>query len=293
MWRLLILHSLLVPAFLTGVTPIAVIVAAVTYVARIFGVTAGYHRLFSHHAYKTSRPVAFLLAWLGAASGQRGPLWWAGVHRQHHRTADGEDDIHSPRKFGLGFAHMGWILDKQNLRTRVEEVRDWARFPELVWLDRFHLLAPASLVVALFALGEALRVLGAGGVDVDGAPWWAQTSGAQLVAWGFVISTLTEIHMTSFVNSLCHARGLGRRPFDTGDDSANIWWLALPTLGEAWHNNHHHRPGVCRQGLTWWQLDPTYWVLRGMAAVGLVWQLREPTDTATDTATALGGAAAE
>jgi stearoyl-CoA desaturase (Delta-9 desaturase) len=264
--RLLFLHGMLVPALMTGVSTTAVLVAVITFVVRIFGVTAGYHRLFSHHAFATSRAFGFVLAWLGASSGQRGPLWWAAVHRRHHRTADTLDDVHSPIHKGLLFAHMGWILDKRNLQTRVEEVRDWAKLPELRFLDRFHVIAPASLVVALFVLGLILeRTMPALG-----------TSGLQLVAWGFVISTLAEIHVTSTVNSLAHR--LGTHPFDTGDNSGNIWWLAVPTLGEAWHNNHHHIPGSVRQGFTWWQVDITYWVLRVLAVVGIVWDLREPAE---------------
>ena len=264
--RLLLLHALLVPALMTGVSGVAVVVAALTFVARVFGVTAGYHRLFSHHAFSTSRPFAFALAWLGASSGQRGPLWWASVHRRHHRAADTIDDVHSPRHKGLLFAHMGWILDKQHLHTRLDEVRDWAKLPELRFLDRFHLLAPVSLAASLLVMGRVLH----------GTMPELGTSGLQLVAWGFVISTLAEIHVTSCVNSLAHR--LGSRPFDTGDDSGNIWWLAVPTLGEAWHNNHHHIPGSVRQGFGWWQVDITYWLLRGFALVGLVWDLREPAD---------------
>jgi stearoyl-CoA desaturase (delta-9 desaturase) len=266
--RLLVLHALIVPALLTGVTPIAVAVGVVSYVARVFGVTAGYHRLFSHHAYKTSRPFAFALAWLGASSGQRGPLWWAAVHRRHHRTSDTTEDIHSPRFHGLFFAHMGWILDKRHLQTRLEEVPDWAKYAELRWLDRFHLAAPASLIAALAALGAALAAY---------APALG-TSAAQLVAWGFVIATLAEIHVTSSVNSLAHSpRAWGAsHPYDTGDDSQNLWWLAPFTLGESWHNNHHHLPGVARQGLRWWQFDPSYLVLRALAVIGVVWDLREP-----------------
>lgn len=262
--RVLVLHSLLVPAVLTGVSTTAVVVAAVTYVVRIFGVTAGYHRLFSHHAFQTSRAFAFVLAVLGASSGQRGPLWWAAIHRRHHRTADTVDDVHSPRHKGLLFAHIGWILDKQNLKTRIDEVKDWSAYPELVWLDRFHLVAPVLLIAVLAILGAVLQhTLPA-----------LQTSAAQLVAWGFVVSTIVGIHCTSFVNSLSHR--FGRRPFVTDDDSGNIWWLALPTMGEAWHNNHHHVPGSVRQGLLWWQIDLSYLVLRVLAVFGVVWNLREP-----------------
>lgn len=262
--RLLILHAFAIPALMTGVSRVAVIVFVVSYVARVFGVTAGYHRLFSHRAWATSRPVAFMVAWLGAASGQRGPLWWAAVHRRHHRTSDTVDDVHSPKHKGLLFAHLGWILDKQHLQTRTEEVQDWAKFPELRWLDRFHLVAPASLIVVLFALGVVLQQVAPG----------LGTNGLQLVAWGFVLSTLAEIHVTSCVNSLAHR--YGTRPYDTGDDSGNIWWLSVLTLGEAWHNNHHHLPGSVRQGFHWWQFDLSYVILRAMAAVGLAWNLREP-----------------
>lgn len=262
--RLLVLHALAVPALLTGASPVALAVFAISYMLRVFGVTAGYHRLFSHHAFRTSRPVGFALAWLGAASGQRGPLWWAAVHRRHHRTSDTVDDVHSPKHKGLFFAHMGWILDKRELSTREEEVRDWLHMPELVWLNRYHLIAPASLAVFCYGLGAALAAA---------RPDWG-TSGPQMLAWGFVLSTLAEIHITSAVNSLAHR--VGAHPYETGDDSRNIWWLALPTLGEAWHNNHHHLPGSVRQGFWWWQVDLTYWALRALAAVGLVWDLREP-----------------
>lgn len=262
--RLLILHALIIPALLTGISAAAVVACVVSYVVRVFGVTAGYHRLFSHRAYETSRPFAFMLAWLGAASGQRGPLWWAAVHRRHHRKSDTVDDVHSPRHKGLLFAHVGWILDKQHLETRLEEVSDWAKFPELRLLDRLHLLAPASFVVGLFVVGAVLeQTMPALG-----------TSGAQMVAWGFVLSTLAEIHVTSCVNSLAHR--YGARPYDTGDDSGNVWWLSILTLGEAWHNNHHHLPSSARQGFRWWQFDPSYVVLRVLAACGVVWRLREP-----------------
>jgi stearoyl-CoA desaturase (delta-9 desaturase) len=264
--RLLVLHSLVIPALCTGISTAAVVAFATTYLVRLFAITAGYHRLFSHHAFQTSRVFAFVLAVVGASSGQRGPLWWAGVHRRHHRTADTVDDVHSPRHKGLLFAHVGWILDKKNLATPLHEVKDWSRFPELVWLDRFHLLAPTSLIVLLAAVGALLEH-----TDPE-----LHTSAAQFVAWGFVLSTIAAIHVTSCVNSLTHR--YGSRPFVTDDDSGNIWWLALPTLGEAWHNNHHHAPGCVRQGLLWWQVDISYLVLRALAVVGVVWNLREPND---------------
>ncbi|HEY1099855.1 MAG TPA: acyl-CoA desaturase [Myxococcota bacterium] len=272
--RLFILHATLIPALMTGVSTTAVVVCAVCFFARIFGITAGYHRLFSHHAFQTSRAFAFVLAVLGASSGQRGPLWWAAVHRRHHRHSDDVDDIHSPRHRGLLFAHVGWILDKENLRTRTDEVKDWSRFVELRWLDRFHLLAPAALIVVLFVVGVVLEC----------TQPQLHTNGLQLVAWGFVVSTLVGIHVTSTVNSIAHR--FGSRAFDTDDDSRNVWWLAIPTMGEAWHNNHHHQPGVARQGLVWWQLDLTYLLLRALAVVGVVWNVREPRSASSSASSA-------
>ena len=239
---------------LVGVSPTAVVLAVTLYVVRMFGITAGYHRYFSHRSFTCPRWVAFLLALLGGSSGQRGALWWAAHHRHHHRHSDTPADLHSPAQHGFWWAHMGWFLADGAYRTRLELVPDLAKRPELVWLDRFDVAAPATLAAACWALGWWL-----GGQGVN-------TSGAQLLVW-FCISTVVLAHATFSVNSVMHV--WGTRPFATRDDSRNNALMALLVLGEGWHNNHHHRPGNVRQGLRWWQLDPTWYALIGMSWLGL------------------------
>lgn len=157
---------------------------------------------------------------------------------------------------------MVWFLCRQNFTTRKHLIRDWIKFPELVFLDRYDTLVPALFGVAIYGLGEALQWV---------APEW-QTNGAQFLSWGFFLSTVILYHATFTVNSLAHV--WGSRRYATRDDSRNNPLLALITLGEGWHNNHHHYPGSVRQGFFWWELDPTYYVLRLMATLGLVWDLR-------------------
>ena len=239
----------------------AVAVAAALYVVRMFAITGFYHRYFSHKAFSTSRPMQFLFAVLGAASVQRGPLWWAAHHRHHHRFADTEHDIHSPRH-GFWRSHMGWFLTPRSFATNHAAIKDLTSFPELRLLDRFDILVPALLAVALYAVGSWLGsrhpALG--------------TDGPQLLVWGFFISTIVLFHVTVTINSLAHR--WGTRRFATNDDSRNNFLLALLTFGEGWHNNHHHFPGSARQGFRWWEIDLTYYVLRAMSWIGLVWDLK-------------------
>jgi stearoyl-CoA desaturase (delta-9 desaturase) len=260
----LVLHAsvLLVP--LVGWSPVALWVAAAAYVVRMFAVTAFYHRFLSHRSFKTSRALQLVLALLGASAVQRGPLWWAAHHRRHHRHADGELDAHSPARDGFWWSHVGWLLARDNFRTRREEVRDLMRYPELRFLDRFDSLVPLLLVPLAYGLGA----------------WLARahpslgTDGPQMLVWGFGVSTVLLHHGTFAINSFAHRAGTRR--FETHDDSRNNWLLALVTLGEGWHNNHHAHPGAARQGLRWWELDVTWYVLRLLAALGLVWDLRPP-----------------
>lgn len=264
-WRVWVLHAAALFVLVVGVSPFAVLVCVASLWLRIFGITAGYHRLLSHRAYKTSRVLTFLLAWLGASSGQRGPLWWASRHREHHRFSDADGDPHSPVR-GRLFAHIGWLLQGDSLVTNEKFVQDWLRFPELRWLNRFHLLPPALWGLGCFAVGAiAERAAPATG-----------TSGAQCFVWGFIVATLASMHLVSSVNSLAHVSSLGSRAHETDDQSRNIWWLALPTLGDAWHNNHHAFPHSARHGIRAAEVDLTYLALRAMAAVHLVWDLRPP-----------------
>ncbi len=225
--------------------------AAALYGVRMFAITAGYHRYFAHRAYRTSRAFQLVLAVLGTTAVQKGPLWWAAHHRDHHRFSDGPDDVHSPVQRGFWWSHVGWILCERLDRTRSDRVRDLARFPELVWLDRWHLVAPGALAVALLAAG-----------------------GWPALLWGFFVSTVVLWHATFTINSLAHV--LGRRRYATPDESRNSLALALLTFGEGWHNNHHFYPGSANQGFRWWEVDASYYALRALAAVGVVRELRTP-----------------
>lgn len=245
-----------------GVSPTALTVALALYAVRMFAVTAFYHRYFSHRTFKTSRALQFVFALLGASSVQRGPLWWAAHHRAHHAHADTALDPHSPTARGALWSHVGWFLTARAFRTDLARVQDLARYPELRWLDRFDTAVPIALAVLLYFAGEWLRAthpaLG--------------TSGAQLLVWGFCISTVALFHATFTINSLAHR--FGRRRYATRDESRNNVWLALITLGEGWHNNHHFFPGTARQGFRWWEIDVTFYVLRAMSALGLVKDLK-------------------
>ena len=244
-----------------GYSATAVLVAVFLYAARMFAITAFYHRFFSHRTFKTSRFAQFVFAVLGNSAAQRGPLWWAAHHRHHHRHSDLEEDTHSPRQHGFLWSHMFWFTSRSNFRTRHELVRDFSCYPELRFLDRFDVLVPLIGGVGLVILGETLAAF---------APS-LQTSGLQLLVWG-VISTVVLFHSSCTINSLAHR--VGTRRFDTGDDSRNSLILALLTFGEGWHNNHHHFPGSVRQGFYWWEVDISYYLLRLLAFFGLIWDLR-------------------
>lgn len=220
------------------------------YFARMFGVVAGYHRYFSHRTYKMGRVMQFLMAFLAETSSQRGVLWWAAHHRDHHKYSDTPQDVHSPVKHGFWHAHMGWLYD-HNGTTNWGRVKDLARYPELVALDKLWLLPPTLLGVACYL-----------------AYGWAG------LFVGFMLSTVLVWHGTFFINSMAHV--WGSRRYKTTDDSRNNFWLALITLGEGWHNNHHHFMNSTRQGFFWWEVDIAYYILKAMSWVGLVSDLKEP-----------------
>lgn len=258
----LILHLGCLGVIWVGWSPVAVIAAVLLYFIRMFAVTALYHRYFCHRAFKTSRGWQFFFALLGLTAIQRGPLWWASVHRHHHAHSDEEHDAHSPVYKGFLWSHVGWLTSSRNFPTDYSRVRDLAKYPELVFLNRFDLIGPALLFVFLYGLGWSLSV-------------WAPglgTNGWQMVIWGFFISTVFLFHATCAVNSFAHT--LGSKRFDTGDESRNSLLLALITLGEGWHNNHHHYQASARQGFYWWEIDISYYVLRVMAAAGIVRDLK-------------------
>ena len=255
------LHLACLAVFWVGVSPIAVVVFALSYLIRMFAITAFYHRYFAHRAFRTSRPVQFFFAMIGASATQRGPLWWAAHHRLHHKHSDRHGDPHSPRK-GLFWSHMGWFLSRSHFATEWQQIPDWKPYPELRWLDRFDIAVPILYAAGLFSLGVLLQQYAPG----------LNTSGWQLLVWGYFISTVVLIHATLTINSLAHT--FGTRRYQTHDDSRNNLWLALLTLGEGWHNNHHHYPGSARQGFYWWEIDVSYLGLKLLAWFGLVWDLK-------------------
>jgi stearoyl-CoA desaturase (delta-9 desaturase) len=221
------------------------------YVARMFFVCVGYHRYFSHRSFRTSRAFQFVLGFFAQTAMQRGILWWAAKHRQHHKASDTPDDVHSPRQDGFWWSHVGWSCSKTSDGTDLQKVNDLARFPELVALDRAKHLPGILLAVVLLLVG-----------------------GAHALVWGFFVSTVLLWHGTFTINSLSHV--IGRRRYATTDDSKNHWALALITLGEGWHNNHHHYQASVRQGFRWWEIDLAYYGLRVLEVFGLVWDLRRP-----------------
>lgn len=258
-----VLHLGCLGVIWVGASATAVAVAVALYALRMFAVTGFYHRYFSHAAFKTTRVAQFVFALLGASSVQRGALWWASQHRHHHMHSDQPADAHSPAQHGFLWSHMGWFMARENFATRRELIARLYRYPELRFLDRFDALVPLLLALLLYGAGEGLAVW---------APSLA-TDGLQMLVWGFFISTVALYHATFTINSFAHR--IGTRRFATRDDSRNNVWLALLTFGEGWHNNHHHFPGAARQGLVWWEIDLTYYGLRMLAALGVIWDLKE------------------
>jgi stearoyl-CoA desaturase (delta-9 desaturase) len=255
----------------SGVSWVALYTCLALYLVRMIGITAGYHRYFSHRTYRTSRLFQFLLALLGTSAGQQGPLWWAAHHRYHHKFADTEDDVHSPTLQGFWWSHMGWILAPENQKTRYDLVPDLIRFRELRFLDKFYFIPPLLLAISLWVIGAGLSHY---------LPAWG-TSGFQLVVWGFFVGTVLLYHCTFSVNSVTHI--FGRRRFETRDNSRNCWPVALITMGEGWHNNHHYCPSSERHGFRWWEIDISHYVLKLLCWMRVVWDLRSPPKLLLDT----------
>lgn len=258
----LFMHLAIIGVVWVGFSWTAFWIGMSLYLLRMFAITGFYHRYFSHKHFKTSRLVQFVFAFIGASAAQRGPLWWASHHRQHHSNSDQPEDPHSPRQHGFIWSHTLWFLAPKNFATRDHKIQDFAQYPELRWLDRFDIIAPMSLVGMLYLCGYLLKSY---------YPH-LNTSGSQLVIWGFFISTVVLYHATYTINSLAHK--FGSRRFNTNDDSRNNMLLAIITLGEGWHNNHHHYSGSVRQGFVWWEIDVTFYILKLMNWLGLVWDLK-------------------
>ena len=244
-------HVACLAAIHTGITKQAVAIGFALYWLRIFSIGAGYHRYFAHRSFKTSRFVQFCLALASQTSAQRGILWWAAKHRQHHWQSDAEHDVHSPVRRGFLYAHVGWLFTPDNDKTDYEAVRDLACYPELCWLDR-HIHMPAAVLATIV---------------------WCIAGWPGLVV-GFCWSTVAVWHVTFSVNSIGHT--IGHQSYVTGDASRNNWLLAIFTMGEGWHNNHHIYPASVRQGFLWWEYDATYYLLRSLSCLGIVWDLHTP-----------------
>jgi stearoyl-CoA desaturase (Delta-9 desaturase) len=245
-----------------GASWVSVAAAIFLYLIRMFAITGFYHRYFSHKTFKTSRLGQFIFAAIGNTSMQRGPLWWAATHRHHHKHSDHEEDIHSPVISGFVWSHIGWLTSMKNFPTAYRNIPDLAKFPELVFLNRYDQLVPFVYGLAMLVIGWLLeKFFPATGVTVG-----------QFFIWTFFVSTTVLLHGTLFINSLAHV--WGHRRYETDDDSRNSWLLTLITLGEGWHNNHHRYPHSVRQGFRWWEIDPTYLGLKMLSWTGLIWDLR-------------------
>jgi stearoyl-CoA desaturase (delta-9 desaturase) len=221
------------------------------YFFRMFGITAGYHRYFSHRTYKTSRFFQFVLAFLGTTCTQKGVLWWAAHHRSHHKHSDSPKDIHSPKQRGFWWAHIGWVLAGKYNETDYKRIPDFAKYPELRWLNRFYLVPVVLFAVTLWLIGS-----------------W------QALLWGYFVSTSMLWHGTFVINSLTHV--FGKRRYETTDDSRNSFILALVTMGEGWHNNHHYYQLSTNQGFFWWEIDVSYYILRVLSWFRVVWDITTP-----------------
>lgn len=257
----ILLHLACLAVFWVGFSWFAFAFMLFFYFIRMFAITAFFHRYLSHKTFQTSRWLQFIFILIGTMSAQRGPLWWAAHHRYHHRYTDTPQDPHSST-YGFWYSHVGWFLNEYNFSTRKSVIKDWLKFPELIWLDRFSLMIVLITAIGIYGLGEWVAWMW---------PHWG-TSGLQLLVWGGAISTVLLIHATLCINSLAHH--YGSRDFETNDHSRNNLFLSLITLGEGWHNNHHFYAGSTRQGFYWWQIDVTYYILKCMSWFGLVWGMK-------------------
>jgi stearoyl-CoA desaturase (delta-9 desaturase) len=221
------------------------------YFVRMILVTAGYHRYFSHRSFATSRVFQFVLAVLAQSAAQRGVLWWASHHRWHHKHSDTERDVHSARQRGFFHAHMGWLFGGEWNATDRKLIPDLYKYPELRWLNQGGIDLIPAIALGLLCL------------------WLGGNFG---LLWAFGVSTVLLWHGSFAINSFAHL--IGRQRYVTRDDSRNSWLLAIICTGEGWHNNHHHYPSSASQGFFWWEFDPTYYLLRVLSWLGLVWDLR-------------------
>lgn len=259
-----VVHLIPLAAIWTGATLFDWIVCAVLYFGRMFWITGGYHRYFSHKSYKTSRWFQFVIAFMAQTSAQKGALWWAAHHRHHHRHSDQPEDPHSMKLYGFWYSHVGWIIGPDYKETDYRTIGDYAKYPELVWLNKHYLVPPVTLAVLVTAAGAWVN---------GGSPLLMFTHfGLSTLFIGFFLSTVILYHGTFSINSIMHK--FGKQRYESGDESKNSLWLALLTMGEGWHNNHHYYEVAARNGFFWWEIDFTYYGLKILNWVGLIWDLK-------------------
>lgn len=225
---------------------------AVSHFLRAIGLTLAFHRYFAHRSFQMNRIARFVWAFIGTAAMQKGPLWWAGHHVNHHRFADREGDPHSPMVSGFYYAHIGWFLNDakhDTLERNNPVIRDFSKFPEIRFLSDYFFVPPILLALAMYLIG--------------GMPW---------LVWGFCLPTVTLAHSTFAINTVNHL--FGSRRFDTIDESRNNPITAIFAAGEGWHNNHHRYQRAARNGFYWWEFDPTWYCIRLMQLLGLAWDVQ-------------------
>lgn len=245
-----LMHLMPLFAIFTGVTWCDVGLCFFLYYLRMFFITAGFHRYFAHRSYKLGRVMQFIMAFMGTTAAQKGPLWWAGHHRHHHKYSDTPKDIHSPKR-GFLWSHLGWILCSRFNEIPTKLIGDFAKYPELRFLDRYHLLPPILMgALVYFCFGASALFI------------------------GFFLSTVLLYHGVFLINSMAHV--YGRRRYVTSDTSRNSLILALLTCGEGWHNNHHHYQSTAKQGFFWWEIDVSYYILKILSWFKLAKDLRVP-----------------
>lgn len=265
-FRIFLLYVMTLGVFFVPCSFNLIIFVAVTFFIRVFAWEGGSHRYFSHRSYKTTRAFQLLLAVLAASSAQRGPLWWASYHRLHHKYSDTEKDIHSPVKNGFWYAHTFWYADPKNVDTNLDLVKDLSKYPELVFINKYHYLFPYIFMVMTFCLGQYTTILG------------NEVNGFSAVIWGFFVSIQLSIQATMAINSIMHGTKkafFDYRSFQTVDTSRNNWLLAIPTMGASWHNNHHRYMNSARAGFYWWEIDMTFYILKFLEFLHIVWDLKE------------------
>ena len=259
-----VIHLIPLLALITGATTFDWIMFGVMYFTRMFFVTGFYHRYFSHKTFKTSRVFQFIMAFLAETSLQKGILWWGAHHRVHHRTSDTPKDPHSMKIYGFLYSHMGWILGPDYKQTDFEGISDFAKYPELRWINKNYLIPPVTLALGLMAMG--------GVVNGGSITMMFTSAGVSTLLIGFFFSTVFLYHGTFSINSIMHK--IGRKRYESGDESRNSVILALLTLGEGWHNNHHYYESSTRQGFFWWEIDITFYLLKILSWFGIVWELQ-------------------